>query len=74
MRLDVHNWGELVDAVDEMRRLPVDEPRVLVFFDPGGVTHHYGFGQHGMTKLSSDRRGEPYPELSQRENYKPRGL
>lgn len=73
MRWDIRNWGDLVDAVDAMRKLPLEEPRVIVLFDPGGITYHFVLARHGLAKLSSDRRGEPYPELSQaHDTYKPR--
>jgi hypothetical protein len=48
----------MVDAVDDMRRLRLDEPRVLVLFDSGGHTFRFVLGEHGLTKLSSDVRGE----------------
>lgn len=72
MRRDIHNFPELVDAVNEMQRNQLlSEPRVLVFHDPGGITFGFVLGDHGLSKFDTDKRGneirqEPYPERSKR--------
>jgi hypothetical protein len=61
----IHNWPELVAAINEMNEVKYPrEGRVIVFHDTGEQTYRFVISDHGLSKLPSDKRGnELYPEV-----------